>query len=327
MYTQLRLLMPETNCNLSCKYCAAGYCDAAKKESTLDFNEEKVLSTIGDKQFRAISIWGGEPFANMEKLQRTVNFCKAHFPDKPTSILSNGYLLNDQIVSFLNRNDLALAISHDGVGQHYRGADFLKSEQYIERLKRVNNFIGFHSVIHNFNCDIPAIVEYFDNVKERLNREFIWAFGNFKIYDHRFLEFVPHGDSLEKLAYSFRWVLQRFAKQPGYISLERQLSGIAKLLDSNKSRIVSCGADNRLTVRMDGSQAYCQVRGELGMLDNPDLSTPMMCRSCTYVGLCAGICPSMNDAYRKKVCATYKIWYREAIAFLNSLRRDSNENQ
>lgn len=322
MYSQLRLVIPNTVCNLACKYCMSGYSTYSVCAAEGRFDSEKILKTIGGKRFDSISIWGGEPFANYEKLQQTVEFCRNHFPDKQVGFITNGYLLNEEKVEYLNQNNIIITISHDGYGQHYRSArDFLQEDSYIYLLRNLKINIAFNSVIHRYNCNISRLFNYFEKVQDKLDRPIAWNFEIFKLYDAAFAEYIISGNAICELSRSLDFLYEQFAKGHvfAYTAQASRLKSLASTIDNGVSVGCQCGANNRLSIRTNGQLAFCQVAAELGNYNNVTVELPTMCNDCEYAKYCRGICPLLTDGYRKKICIAHKLYFLKTFQFFNLL--------
>lgn len=319
-YNQLRLVMTGSSCNLRCAYCIAGYSDPDRHKITDEINEAKLLAAIGSNTFSSISLWGGEPFYNFAKLQTTVEFCKNNYPSLPILIVSNGTAFSREKIDFIKKHDLHITLSHDAINQHYRGIDYLQQPQYLELIKEIDD-IAFTTVIHNFNCDIPAIFNYFEQVAETLQRDVYWGFELFQLSSPSAVKFLPHGKSLIEFAKSLEFMLEKFVQgHPfSYSALYRILNSMATIIDNDKTVPTRCGACNRLTVTTEGENAFCQVQAENGNIVHPDLNLPKMCNSCDVARFCTGICPHITEGYRKKLCIIYKLFYAKMRDFLVNL--------
>lgn len=326
MYSQLRLLLPNAGCNLNCKYCLS-HLSTQKQNPDLILNEEKILSLI-DGDFKVISIWGGEPLFKFEWFKKLIEFCKKNFPDKPIHVLSNGYLLNEEVVDILNENDINFAISHDGVGQSYRGKDFLQEDRYLKLIKSIKNFGGFHTVIHNFNCNCKKNFEYFENIKQILEMpRMIYSFGKFKLDSPELLKFVPQGKSLITLDQSYKFLLKMYdMRHPFAGSLHFQLLHYAKILEHPEKHTdvteLSCGAHNRPTIRTDGIRFHCQVAGETNRTEPVNFKLSQACEECEYKLLCKGICPLESLTYKSKLCIVYKLWYKNVVEYFKCVNEE-----
>jgi hypothetical protein len=112
-------------CNYSCSYCnqASAVADATVTRSA---DAQAFLERLGDwlrGAPRRIEFWGGEPLLYFAKLKPLVPALRQRFPAAMFSVVTNGSLLDGEILDFIETWDLHVAVSHDGPGQHLRGPD------------------------------------------------------------------------------------------------------------------------------------------------------------------------------------------------------------
>ena len=182
-------------CNLNCHYClekpSGKFKDYVYNPSIIDYlNSDFVKPYISDRKIYLL-MYGGEPLLYIDDIKHFVsNINKDKFQINMTS---NGLLLTDEIVDFLNSNNMKLNISWDGENSSNplsRGYDVLKDKW--DTLLKVNN-IQFSScltnqssvkerfnIINKFNNDYKNIHGYtirfdFDNLKITYN----YIFNNF----------------------------------------------------------------------------------------------------------------------------------------------------
>lgn len=320
-FSQLRLVMAGGECNMKCAYCVAGYSNEKYSCMPQVLNEEKLNTVIGAGTFPSISIWGGEPFYNFSALQQSVDFCVRKFPETPILIISNGTAFSQEKIDFVVKHKLHITLSHDGYNQFYRGKDYLADTKSLELIKQIPD-VAFSSVLHQHNCDIPALFHFFEEAAKSLDREVSWGFELFQLPSPKALQFLPHGKNLLAFANSIDFLLAQFqAGHPfAYSAVYNTLNSMARIIDQDKSVLSRCGACNRLTVTTDGRKAYCQVQAEKDSFIYPALVLSEMCRQCEVAKFCAGICPTVTDAYRKKMCVIYKLFYTKLARFLIGLR-------
>ncbi len=110
-------------CNLKCKYCFAGDGEysGGMKLMSLDVAKKAVdlvLKKSGNKKNVEIDFFGGEPMLNFEVIKKTVAYAhekqreykkQIHF-----TITTNGTILDDESLKFINENMDNIVISIDG---------------------------------------------------------------------------------------------------------------------------------------------------------------------------------------------------------------------
>ena len=111
------------DCNMRCKYCYAGegnyggprtYMTIPTAERSIDF----LFECAGPRKYLSITFFGGEPLMNFDVLK----FCVLYANDKARSlgkeieytVITNGTLLTNEVIDFLNEYKLGVQISIDG---------------------------------------------------------------------------------------------------------------------------------------------------------------------------------------------------------------------
>ncbi|MFX1566365.1 MAG: radical SAM protein [Promethearchaeota archaeon] len=107
------------NCNLRCRYCYGG----RKFKKDMSFaTVQKVVDFIfrvsPPEQKISFTFFGGEPFLCFDLIQRAVEYINNQVRARDRlvdfSITSNGTLLSEEILDFLNKENITLCISIDG---------------------------------------------------------------------------------------------------------------------------------------------------------------------------------------------------------------------
>ena len=112
------------DCNLRCKYCFASTGDfGTGHRMTMDFETAKraidwVVAKSGKRRNIEIDFFGGEPLMAMDTVKRTVEYArsleKEHNKVFRFTITTNGVLLNDETIEYINREMSNVVLSLDG---------------------------------------------------------------------------------------------------------------------------------------------------------------------------------------------------------------------
>ena len=112
-------------CNLRCKYCvyseeanthqrshSAKHMDWDMAKKTIDFLYNRSV----DSREVAIGFYGGEPLLGFPLIKQSIRYAKQLFDGKKLlfTITTNGTLLTDEIIQFLDQEDVQVMISLDG---------------------------------------------------------------------------------------------------------------------------------------------------------------------------------------------------------------------
>lgn len=130
--TELGLvIMPTTLCNFNCPYCFESKLNST---SMSDAIENELFDFIRlHKNARNIKLtwYGGEPLLGINRIKKIWQRLRVEFPDKPItshSIVTNGWLINDDIISFFKESNLDnIQITLDGVKEHHNETRCLRN--------------------------------------------------------------------------------------------------------------------------------------------------------------------------------------------------------
>ncbi|MDD6611031.1 MAG: thioether cross-link-forming SCIFF peptide maturase [Clostridiales bacterium] len=112
------------DCNLRCKYCFAETGDFGMgKRMTMDFDVAKkaidfVIEKSGARRNIEIDFFGGEPLMAWDTVTRTVDYARSLEKEKKKkfrfTITTNGLLLDDEKIDYINKNMDNCVLSLDG---------------------------------------------------------------------------------------------------------------------------------------------------------------------------------------------------------------------
>ena len=115
------------DCNLRCKYCFASTGDfGTGHRMTMSFDTAKaaidwVVAKSGKRRNIEIDFFGGEPLMAMDTVKRTVEYARSleekHDKVFRFTITTNGILLDDGTIDYINREMSNVVLSLDGRGE------------------------------------------------------------------------------------------------------------------------------------------------------------------------------------------------------------------
>lgn len=173
-------------CNLRCSYCAySGQYENnrthSSKRMTLGLAKNAIdfyAARIIEKEEAIISFYGGEPLLEFELIKQCVAYAKNQIQGKPLrfTMTTNGTLLTNKVVDFLQEEKVETLISLDGAEKEHdcnrkyasgKGSfqDIMTNVKRIkERYPEYGATLMFNTVV-NPEVDIKNVQEYFDNDK------------------------------------------------------------------------------------------------------------------------------------------------------------------
>lgn len=167
------------DCNLACKYCFAGEGEYHGRRALMSFETGKkaldfLVSASGSRVNLEVDFFGGEPLMNWDVVKELVAYGRSL--EKPYNkrfrftLTTNGVLLNDEIMEFLNREMSNLVLSIDG-------------------RKEVNDRMRPHQ---GGQGSYDEIVPKFIKAAESRNQMNYYVRGTFTRYNKDFAEDVIH---------------------------------------------------------------------------------------------------------------------------------------
>lgn len=112
------------DCNLRCRYCFASTGDfGTGKRMTMSFETAKkaidfVIEKSGQRKNIEVDFFGGEPLMAMDTVKKTVEYArsieKEHDKNFRFTITTNGVLLDDEIIEYVNKEMSNVVLSLDG---------------------------------------------------------------------------------------------------------------------------------------------------------------------------------------------------------------------
>lgn len=111
------------DCNLRCKYCFAGTGDFGHDRGFMSVEVGKravdfIIENSGARRHCEIDFFGGEPLMNMDTVKAVVEYVRQRESETgkvfKLTLTTNGVLLNDANIKYLNDNNISLVLSMDG---------------------------------------------------------------------------------------------------------------------------------------------------------------------------------------------------------------------
>jgi len=111
------------DCNLACKYCFAEEGEYHGRRALMSFETGKaaldfLIRNSGNRYNLEVDFFGGEPLMNFEAVKRLVAYGrsleKIHHKRFRFTLTTNGVLLNDEMIEFINKEMANIVLSTDG---------------------------------------------------------------------------------------------------------------------------------------------------------------------------------------------------------------------
>jgi len=306
-----------------------------------------------------VQFWGGEPFVYWKKLKPLAEGIEARWPNAELSVITNGSLLDDDKIDWLDRLDFAVAVSHDGPGQALRGPDPFDDpakataiRALFARLHPKGRF-SFNVVLTRDHYSLAAARAF---LAERVGdaqvvvgtEELLLPYDAAGLMlsprteeEHKRIRLALLGEVMDGSTLAVSTVRMKLRDWFNFLARARPASTLGQ----------KCGMDREDTIAVDlkGNVYTCQNTGDarhrIGHIDSLDevrLTTATHwslreeCRRCPVVQLCKGACMYLEGAYWRRACdngftcnlamLTGALWMltgKVAIAIDGPMRRDT----
>jgi uncharacterized protein len=316
-------------CNYSCEYCSQRFIprnpdDDYKHEDEDEKTAEEISIFI--KRFDKVTIgesihfemWGGEPFLYFPKMKLITKQLHEKYPNATFSVITNGSLLNQEIIDFIQKYKFGVAISHDGVGQKTRGPDPLEDTEKKKWLFKLRNLLvpekrfSVSSMIHKDN-DSRAEVQRW--IRNNFGMVSISEGGTVDAYDEGGAS-MSWKTNEEHIAYrrkAFREIMNKSVDQ--FVIKDTKIKDFISSLKQQRpssSLLQKCGMDipDIMAVDLNGNVTTCQnvtvssenpagISHHIGHMDDTEnvniktgthWSDREECPKCPVLHLCQGSC-------------------------------------
>lgn len=330
------------SCNYSCDYCSQKFVERApetNKDDISEFMQKLEVLQFDEEAGLKIEFWGGEPLVYWKTLRPLAEALQEKFKEwkvKPHfNMITNGSILNDDIIDWLMKMEFSVAISHDGPGQSVRGPDpFDDPVQketilgFYRMMTRLGKGFSFNAMLNSKNKSRKAIYDWF--VKLTGDENIMLGEGSMvDAYDEDGVV-----NSLQTLQDHFEFrrtavsdILQTEGKIGFFGQLQKIDSFTSGVLAHRNAKYVGqkCGMDDEHTIAVDlrGNVITCQnvsaleisnndeshLGGNLDDYDNVELksvthwSNRKECSSCPVLHICQGACMFLDKKFWDISCA------------------------
>ena len=151
-------------CNANCKYCSQHKTNFELQESNISDKLRSYLEDITkyrDNTDNKLNIifWGGEPLLYMDTIKEVISILK---DSVNYGLVSNGLLISEDIVEFLNSNNISYTLSNDGPNTiHTRGFNVLDNPEKVELFKKIDHF-AIELVLTAYSYNLNEIEKYYN---------------------------------------------------------------------------------------------------------------------------------------------------------------------
>lgn len=319
------------SCNFECSYCSQRFVPRSNETSQKDIDDflDKLLPNIKGVP-QKVEFWGGEPFVywkTFKPLAERLRFC---WPNTRFSVITNGSLLDDEKIEWLDKLNFSVAISHDGPGQGVRGPDPLQDPDTAAATRKLygrlapQGRISFNGMLNSQNLSRKAMQDFFIEFTGDPNVN-IGEGSLITPYDDGGIASSvadESGVNFRKLAFN---EVRNGEDRNFFITRSRMQSWLSRFEQQSADSLkTACGVtqEDNLTVDLKGNVLTCQnvsavsvspnaqshQGGSVEKLSEVEIKTMTYwhertaCRKCPVVSECRGTCPFIEGELRWVGC-------------------------
>lgn len=277
----VRLIMG-TQCNMKCSYCSQLKSDISYSISDCDKWEKP-------EGLKSIEFWGGEPLLYRKYIERLLPKLK----DVKKGIITNGSLLTDEVVDWLNSNEIRVTISHDS---------YMDTRDYLELNPQVLNRISdlYVNTIITPDIDPFKVADYFENLGIKAKLRFHPCIYNTSNY---------HSTPEKELELASRlFTLAQTNRIDGLVW--DSMHAMHGILGVNPS--CSLYKSNIRVFDIKGNEFLCQnyvSRKDIITNGEKKLQNFDVCKSCCLQNICGGGCRVVKSRQFYDTCRSYFVYW------------------
>ena len=235
------------DCNLRCEYCFASTGDFGKGRKLMTFETGKkaidfLLEKSGDRENLELDFFGGEPLMNFEVVKQIVEYARSREKEYGKrfrfTITTNGMLLDDDKIDFINKEMSNVVLSIDG-------------------RKEVNDNI--RKRVDGSGCYDVILPKFKKLVEKRGDKEY-YVRGTFTKHNLDFSEdvFSLYDEGFDQIS------VEPVVCEPPYALTEKELSAIFSEYERLSARILENekhgGKFNFFHFMLDLDQGPCAIK-------------------------------------------------------------------
>ncbi len=339
-----------TFCNLACKYCFIENSPLSKQKyekmnlETAKIAVDKFLDELNKNKIvdSQIIFYGGEPLTNWNVVKNIIKYIQYEKNSNITlTIITNGTLLNKEIISFLMERHVGIGISIDG-------PKFINDKNRIFKLgnesvyeKTMNSIKLLNKMNSSYCVSATVTPEVVENEKEVLkwliDNNIKNVFWNLYHYSNKNNDWKKHYNKMSD------FILKSYKILKEHNIGEEKVKEQIEMFLNQTFKFHSCGAVglNQLTIKPNGDVCICQgdsrscnnivgniISDEIDVIFNNPKNNEWLkmytidnkkCKYCPAISVCGGGCPLQAEALFGKRTVLDKascIYYKKLLEWL-----------
>lgn len=323
-----------SSCNFSCKYCIQNKLEN-KVSCQPDF--ERIKQYLIKKKPTVVILWGGEPLLYWENFVKVVEIVNEILPQCRLTTISNGSLLTQDKVDFINQHKIGYGISNDGrYTSKLRGKNILEDKTIRDLFLQIKNK-GILTVLSPLNFDIYKDVwGYFDALLGEwvnVNIDPVKNCTNLDVFRPTQEEYEKYLKNISTIGNNFLEAVKKSDfESREYVFFEPIIFTMKRRLEHPIDKpYLYCGhGHNVITIDLQGNVYTCNNSGKIiGTIDhdltanakiNDMITWKAACKYCQFNTICnPATCHLLDDRERQEECRLIKPIYQEVLRCLEYL--------
>lgn len=328
------------NCNFSCKYCSQHKTRVVNETPTIVIHEDlehkvnKLVNQLKSSKLnpKHITFWGGEPLVYIKTIKLLIPELRKIFPKTKFGTITNGSLLNLNLVKYFLENKVSLTVSHDGPSFNvYRDNENpLNNKKVLEAIDFYEKNCKKHKLDFSFNCvvtpensNLEEIDKYF---KSYFGRSIKFNFESIAKLDSHSKDIInPFTQNTTKVLLDniFKYGTTEDNTHP-YWSIRDKVTMTMKHLVSKTNMLTrpsycNIASKDFIAIDMQGNLLEChgfsESYGKLSDIKNAVFkirhpwTTRKDCPNCPYLVSCGGGCVMVSNEDAEIACKNLQIWH------------------
>ena len=209
-YSPKRVCIPiGMACNLKCSYCMRNAGTVKEPKGLSDVMKE-FLKQLNPSTTEAVIINGGEPLLYIDRIKEVFSLVPKEIHK---AVMTNGTLLTQEFVDYLNSIGGELHFSHEGLAaEELKGVDILKDQYYVDLLNQVK-LMRLYTIITAKNPDVVANYEYITSKINKVENLWFTPFPMFAFVKEN--ECLTNGFDFETYGRSLIELWEKYPKSVG----------------------------------------------------------------------------------------------------------------
>lgn len=326
------VIAPTMRCNMSCHYCFENRTGSAICDTVQTRLLESVSASISEYERLHVQWFGGEPLLEVERIEqlsiRLQEVAASAGKEYSAEVITNGHLLTAEVAKRLAAVHVAEAqVTFEGMRQFHDKVRFLDGheatfDRLVQNIAEASQYLAVNVRIHVAPYNLQSVRELVDylgnNVSQAITRLYFSPLFNYQAEGKLAQYLVDRRKFLGAQDFAVAQVeLVAQAKRYGISTgdpLKASYGLCLAMLEGTEvigptGSVTKCYLDINVAAKAHANlREGTEVPGREAAWADYDFAEDFGCRSCSFLPVCLGGCPSqrMHKADKQVVCTPLK---------------------